>query len=89
MAISGQLRATAAFSQGDSRPVPTGYEAGWPPEPVWTLWRREKNLLPQPGIEARFLDRPARSLSTKAKLQTWRQLRIAATEFGRNPPNTS
>jgi len=25
-------------------PVPIGQEAGWAPEPVWTLWRREKPL---------------------------------------------
>jgi hypothetical protein len=32
--VSGQLHAPAALL-----PVPTGYEAGWAPVPVWTLWR--------------------------------------------------
>jgi hypothetical protein len=27
--------------------------AGWAPEPVWTLWSKEKNLLPLPGMEPR------------------------------------
>jgi hypothetical protein len=26
--------------------VPIGWEAGWDPEPVWTLWRKEKSLPP-------------------------------------------
>jgi hypothetical protein len=25
-------------------PVPIGQEAGWAPEPVWTLWSREKSF---------------------------------------------
>jgi hypothetical protein len=25
-------------------PVPTGYEAGWASEPVWTIWRRVKSV---------------------------------------------
>jgi hypothetical protein len=33
------------FNPGKSVLVLTGYEAGWAPEPVWTLWR-EKNLAP-------------------------------------------
>jgi len=24
-------------------PAPTGYEAGWDPDVVWTMWRRESN----------------------------------------------
>jgi hypothetical protein len=34
MELRGQLHAP----RGES-PVPTGYEAGWAPEPFWTLWR--------------------------------------------------
>jgi hypothetical protein len=29
----------------ESHPVPIGEESGWDPEPVWTLYRTEKNLL--------------------------------------------
>jgi hypothetical protein len=33
------------YSRGKSPPppTPTGYEAGWAPEPVWMLWRRENS----------------------------------------------
>jgi hypothetical protein len=34
-------------------PVPIAYEAGWAPEPVWTLWRTE-NIFPLPGTELRM-----------------------------------
>jgi hypothetical protein len=27
-------------------PAPTGQEAGWAPQPVWTMWRRGKSLAP-------------------------------------------
>jgi hypothetical protein len=39
--VSGQLHAPAAFAPGKEPPVPIGYEAGWAPEPVWTLETRE------------------------------------------------
>jgi hypothetical protein len=29
------------FTPGKEPPVPIGKEAGWAPEPVWTLWRSE------------------------------------------------
>jgi hypothetical protein len=33
-------------------PVLTGYEAGWAPEPVWTLWRRETSAgNPTPAVQ--------------------------------------
>jgi hypothetical protein len=38
-----QLHALAALSPGKEPPAPIGYEAGWAPEPVWTLWREEKS----------------------------------------------
>jgi hypothetical protein len=43
--VSGQLHAPAALLPGKELPLPTpiGYEAGWVPEPVWTLWRRQNS----------------------------------------------
>jgi hypothetical protein len=43
---SGQLHALAALPPVKDRPVPTGQEAGWAPNPVWSLWRREQTLAP-------------------------------------------
>jgi hypothetical protein len=43
MEVSGQLHVPAALPLGKEPTVPTGQEAGWAPEPVWTLWRREKS----------------------------------------------
>jgi hypothetical protein len=45
--MSGQLHAPAALPPGKEHLVPIGYGAGWAPEPVWTLWWREK--FPAPG----------------------------------------
>jgi hypothetical protein len=42
MEVSGELDAPAALPPGEE---PTGQEAGWAPEPVWTLWRRETSLV--------------------------------------------
>jgi hypothetical protein len=33
----------ARFNPGKEPQVPIGYEVRWAPEPVWTLWRREKS----------------------------------------------
>jgi hypothetical protein len=41
-------------------PVPIGQEAGWSPEPVWTL-RLEKNPLPLAGDRPQSPDRPVHS----------------------------
>jgi hypothetical protein len=41
-----------SFNPGERASDPFEYEAGWIPEPMWTLWR-EKNLLPPPGTEPR------------------------------------
>jgi hypothetical protein len=43
MEVSGQLHAPAALLPMNQLSVPIGYEAEWAPEPVWTLWRREKS----------------------------------------------
>jgi hypothetical protein len=45
MDVSGQHHAPAALSQGKEPPVRIVQEAGWAPETVWTLWRREKPLI--------------------------------------------
>jgi hypothetical protein len=42
--MSGQLHAAVALPLRKEPPVPIGKEAGWAPEPVWTLWSREKPL---------------------------------------------
>ena len=59
--MSGQLQTQPAFSPGEQLPVPTEYEAGWAPEAVWAVWRRDKSVAP-PKIEhwiiqQRFNDR--------------------------------
>jgi hypothetical protein len=38
MEVSDELHALTALP-----PVPIGLEAGWAPEPVWTVCRREKS----------------------------------------------
>jgi hypothetical protein len=40
--LSGQLHVPADFLPEKEPPVPLGKEAVWAPEPVWTLWNREK-----------------------------------------------
>jgi hypothetical protein len=42
--VSGQLHASAILPSGKQTPVPNGEEAGWTPEPIWALWK--KNLAP-------------------------------------------
>jgi hypothetical protein len=43
MEVSGQLHAPAALPPGKWHPVHISHEAGWAPEPVCTLLRREKS----------------------------------------------
>jgi hypothetical protein len=31
---------------GEIPPVSIGYEAGWAPEPAWTMWGRETSFVP-------------------------------------------
>ena len=45
-AVVSQLHASPAFSLGKLLPVPTEYEDGRAPEPVWAVWRREKSVAP-------------------------------------------
>jgi hypothetical protein len=44
MEVNGQLYTPASLSPRKESLVPIGYEAEWAPEPVWTLWSREKSL---------------------------------------------
>jgi hypothetical protein len=46
MEVSGQLQAPAALTPWKEPQVPIVYEAGWAPESVWKLWRRESFLVP-------------------------------------------
>jgi hypothetical protein len=46
MEVSRQLHASAALPPGKEPPVAIAYEAEWAPEPVWTLWNKEKSLAP-------------------------------------------
>jgi hypothetical protein len=48
------------YPPGKEALVPIGYEVGWTPEPVWTIWRK---FLTLSGLELRPLRRPARSQS--------------------------
>jgi hypothetical protein len=42
MEVGGQLHAPATFLPRTEPLVPTEYETGWAPVPVWTSWDREK-----------------------------------------------
>jgi hypothetical protein len=43
MEVSCQLHALASSRPGKEPQVPILFKVGWAPEPVWTLWRREKS----------------------------------------------
>jgi hypothetical protein len=44
MEVNGQLQAPAALAQKKGPPVTFGEEAGWAPEPIWTICRSENSL---------------------------------------------
>jgi hypothetical protein len=44
MELSGQLHASASLALGEESSVHIGYEAEWVPDPMWTLYNREKFL---------------------------------------------
>jgi hypothetical protein len=44
--VIGQLHALAALPLEKESLLPIGYEVGWAPEPVRTLWSKEKSLAP-------------------------------------------
>ena len=41
--VIGQFHVLTALRREKEPPVPTEYEAGWAPESVQMLWRREKS----------------------------------------------
>jgi hypothetical protein len=49
MEVRGQLYVSVALTLAKETQVTTGYEAGWAPEPVWTLWWKKK--FPAPFIQ--------------------------------------
>jgi hypothetical protein len=53
MEAGGQLHASATLPPAKEPQASIVQEVGWAPEPVWTLWRRKKNLLPLTRIESR------------------------------------
>jgi hypothetical protein len=43
MEVSGQLYAPTTLSPEKELQAPIGEKAGWVPESIWELWRREKS----------------------------------------------
>jgi len=52
----GQLHGLATLPPGKKLLAFTEWEAGWGPEPVWLLWKRDEYLLPL-SLHARPLSR--------------------------------
>jgi hypothetical protein len=42
--VEGEQHATTALPPRKEPPLPSGYEAGWASEPIWTTWRSEDFL---------------------------------------------
>jgi hypothetical protein len=55
MEVNSELHAPAALYPGKLSPVTIGLEAGWAPDSVWTLWRREKSCRTGPSSR-RYID---------------------------------
>jgi hypothetical protein len=66
--VSGQLHVPAALPSGRESPITIVWEAGWSPELVWMLWRRE-NL--SSYREPRFIGHLIRGLVIKPAELIW------------------
>jgi hypothetical protein len=78
--ISSQLNAPDALLQWKEQKLPIGYEVGWAPQPVWTLWRRENlNLVENRTLAVQPLARHytdwAIPASLRGKINKWREER--------------
>ena len=65
MELSGKLHTHSVLPPPRrGTPIPTEKEAGWTPEPMWTVWSREKSLvptgIPTPDLLARRLPHTAK-----------------------------
>jgi hypothetical protein len=64
MEMSCLFHAPDALCPGKQPPAPIVQETGWVPEPIWTLWSREKSVTPAKNripavyaIACRYTDR--------------------------------
>jgi hypothetical protein len=64
MVVSGQFHAPDALRPRKEPLVPTGYEAWWVPEPVWTRWWG-KNSYPLSGLETSIIQPVAQHYTTE------------------------
>jgi hypothetical protein len=65
MKLNGQLHVQGALPPEKYPPPSIVYKAKRTLEPVWMLWRREKNRLSMVRIENRYLGRPTLNLVAK------------------------
>jgi hypothetical protein len=65
MEVNGQLHTLAALPPGKEPLIPIGYEAEWAPDPVWTLWHREKSLASAGNRTSVVLSYPGSILGSK------------------------
>jgi hypothetical protein len=63
------------FTPGNDIPVPIEWEAGWVPEPVWTMWRTGRSS-PLPGIELQ--PSSPRPVAIRTRIINGRRVRLAA-----------
>ena len=82
MPVTGLLHAMAALPPGERIPVPIAQEAGWAPECVWTVRRREKSVAP---AAIRTPHPPARNLCTRLIILS--QHRVYEEQNGTQSPH--